>query len=321
MRILSGIQPSGELHIGNYFGMIKPMVESQKKGELFCFVANLHALTSLFDKDRLAKQTIDACLDLLALGISPEKTIFWVQSDLPEILELMWYLSNVTPISLLDRCHAYKDKVSKGISPNSGLFSYPVLMSADILGFQANVVPVGEDQKQHIEVARDIAIKFNNTYGKVFVLPEAEIQDSVAIIPGLDGQKMSKSYENTIEIFADEKRLKKKVMRIVTDSTPLEMPKDPQKCHIFTLYKLFVSEDAALEMAGKYRGGYGYGEAKKVLFETIWEYFAPYRLRRQQLANDIDVLKDILDKGAQKARNILSETLADVRKAVGVGTV
>ncbi|HEX7510394.1 MAG TPA: tryptophan--tRNA ligase, partial [Chitinivibrionales bacterium] len=219
MRILSGIQPSGTLHIGNYFGMIQPMVASQSKGELFCFCANMHSLTSLTDGAKLLSYTTDAILDMLALGIDPDRSVFWVQSDVAEVAELTWYLNNVTPVGLLERCHSYKDKVAKGIAPYNGLFSYPVLMAADILLYQSNVVPVGKDQKQHVEVTRDIAIKFNAQYGEIFTIPQPQISESVAVIPGIDGQKMSKSYGNTLDIFAPEKELRKKVMSIVTDPT------------------------------------------------------------------------------------------------------
>ena len=227
-RILSGIQPSGSLHLGNYFGMMKRMIEYQERGELFCFLVNYHALTSISDGDKLRKETLGAAIDFLALGIDPEKSYFWVQSDLPEVTELTWILSNVTPFGLLERCHSYKDKIARGLSPNHGLFAYPVLMTADILLFQSNTVPVGKDQKQHVEVARDIAIKFNNTYDNIFVIPEEEIQEDSALVPGLDGEKMAKSYNNTIEIFADEKSLKQKVMTITTDSTPVDNPKNPK---------------------------------------------------------------------------------------------
>ena len=229
MRILSGIKPSGTIHIGNYLGMIRPMVESQSRGELFCFVANLHSLTTLFDGKLMARYTEEAILDLLALGIDPDKSVFWVQSDVPEVAELTWYLNNVTPVGLLERCHAYKDATAKNIPANNGLFSYPVLMAADILAYQSDLVPVGKDQKQHLEVTRDIAIKFNTTYGEAFKLPEPEIREELAVIPGIDGQKMSKSYGNTIEIFGPEKAIKKKIMSIVTDPTPVEEPKDPGK--------------------------------------------------------------------------------------------
>ena len=272
MKVLSGIQPSGELHIGNYFGMMRPMIEYQEQEELYCFIVNLHALTTVFDGEVLKKNIINAAVDFLALGLDPNKCIFWVQSDIPEVIELTWYLCNITPVGLLERCHSYKDKIAKGLSPNHGLFTYPVLMAADILLYQSEKIPVGKDQKQHVEVARDIAIKFNNIYGETFVLPEPEINSNLAVIPGLDGQKMSKSYNNTIEIFADENNMRKKIMSIVTDSTPVETPKDPEKCNLFAIYSLFVSNEDKERLIKRYRaGGLKYGEVKKELFEIIWK--------------------------------------------------
>lgn len=319
MRILSGIKPSGTIHIGNYLGMIRPMVESQNRGELFCFIANLHSLTTMFDAKMMAQYTNDALLDLLALGIDPDKSILWVQSDVPEVAELTWYLSNVTPVGLLERCHAYKDAIAKNIPANNGLFSYPVLMAADILMYQTNRVPVGKDQKQHVEVARDIAIKFNGTYGEALTIPEEEIQAEIAVIPGIDGQKMSKSYNNTIEIFAAEKAVRKKIMSILTDATPVEAPKDPDKNIIYALYKLFASSEQSAMLAEKFRaGGLGYGDAKKQLFELLWEYFAPFRMKREELAKDIDFVAAIRRKGAEKARAVAASTMSKVRQLVGV---
>ena len=319
MRILSGIQPSGTLHIGNYLGMIKPMVESQSRGDLFCFIANMHSLTRVFDAKKVANYTREAILDLLALGIDPERSVFWVQSDVPEVAELTWYLNNVTTVGLLERCHSYKDALAKGMPPSNGLFSYPVLMAADILMYQSNIVPVGKDQKQHVEVARDIALRFNSTYGETFVIPEPEIVDDLAVIPGIDGQKMSKSYNNTIEIFGEEKALKKKVMSILTDPTPVEAPKDPDKSIVYALYRLFADSAEAESMAGKFRaGGYGYGEAKKELFIVLWEYFKPYREKREELVKDPGVVERIRARGAQKARAIATQTLRRVRELVGV---
>ncbi len=318
MRILSGIQPSGSLHIGNYFGMMKPMIESQENNELFCFIANLHALTTVPDGPTLKKYTLEAVIDFLALGIDPQKSVFWVQSDLPEINELTWYLSNFTPIGLLQRAHSYKDKTAKGIAPNTGLFTYPVLMAADILGPQAEKVPVGKDQKQHVEIARDIALKFNNVYGEIFTLPEPVISKEVAVVPGIDGQKMSKSYDNFIEIFGDEKNIKKKIMSIKTDSAALEDPKDPDKCAVFALYKLLANEEQLKSMREKYlAGGYGYGTAKKELAELMHNYFAPSAEKRQALLKDQNYIQDILAEGAKKARLVIGETLEKVRSAVG----
>jgi tryptophanyl-tRNA synthetase len=319
MRILSGIQPSGDLHIGNYFAMMKRMIEYQENHELFCFLVNYHALTSVFDAERLKRQTLEAACDFLALGIDPERSIFWVQSDVPEVTELTWILSNVTGMGLLERCHSYKDKIAKGIIPNHGLFAYPVLMAADILMYGANKVPVGKDQKQHVEVTRDIAIKFNNTYGETFVVPEPEIPEEVATIPGIDGQKMSKSYDNTLPIFAPEKKLRKRVMSIKTDSTPVEEPKDPDNSALYDLYALFLDEQGCQELRDRFlTPGLQYGVVKKELFETMWEFFRPYRDKRQYYVEHPDEVRDILKRGAEKARAIGSEYLDKARQNVGV---
>jgi tryptophanyl-tRNA synthetase len=295
------------------------MVQSQQLGELFCFCANLHSLTSVSDGKKLSAYTYEAILDMLALGIDPEKSVFWAQSDVPEVTELTWYLNNVTPVGLLERCHSYKDKVAKGLPANNGLFSYPVLMAADILLYQSTIVPVGKDQKQHVEVTRDIAIKFNAMYGEIFTIPEPQIKEEVAVIPGVDGQKMSKSYGNTIDIFAPEKELRKKIMSIVTDPTPLEAPKDPDKSAIFAIYKLFASPEKSADLAQKFRnGGYGYGDAKKELFSILWEYFLPFRNKREQLSQDSGFIGEVRKKGAEKARAIGAITLDKVRSVVGV---
>ncbi|MCD6308518.1 MAG: tryptophan--tRNA ligase [Candidatus Latescibacteria bacterium] len=318
MRVLSGIQPSGNLHLGNYFGMMRRMIDYQDSSELFAFLANMHAMTSVFDGKELAKGTMEAAINFLALGLDPEKAVFWVQSDVPEVMELTWYLSNMAPVGLLERSHSYKDKVAKGISPNAGLFLYPVLMAADILLYQSDIVPVGRDQKQHLEITRDIAVKFNNTFGETFVVPDAEIDGKVSIVPGVDGQKMSKSYGNAIEIFVGKNALKKRIMSIVTDSTPVEEPKDPEKCTVFALYKLFASPGAVSDMAGRYRaGGLGYGEVKKELLELIWNFFAPYREKREELLADPARVRKILLDGADKARYHAVKTLRKVRKRVG----
>ena len=320
MRILSGIKPSGTLHIGNYFAMIKRMVESQDRGELLCFIANMHSQTTVFDGATLRELTRNAVVDLLALGIDPDRSVFWVQSDVPEVTELTWYLNNVTPVGLLQRSHAYKDAVGKGIPANNGLFSYPVLMAADILLYQTNIVPVGQDQKQHVEITRDIAAKFNATYGEVFTLPDAEIQADVATVPGIDGQKMSKSYDNVLEIFSERKPLRKKVMSIVTDSTPVEAPKPPEGNSIYEIYRLLVNEEKARAMARRFReGGYGYGDAKNELFAALWEYFEPFRRKRAEIASHPDYVADVRAKGAKKARGIAGATLDRVRKIVGTG--
>jgi len=318
-RILSGIQPSGSLHIGNYFGMMKQMIQYQNNSELFCFIVNYHAMTSLHDGNELRKNTVEAAIDFLALGLDPEKSIFWVQSDVPEVMELSWILSCHTSLGLLERSHSYKDKISRGLVPNAGLFTYPVLMAADILLYDTNIVPVGKDQKQHIEITRDIAGSFNNTYGDIFVMPEGEISEETSIIPGIDGQKMSKSYGNTINIFDDEKTLKKKVMKIVTDSTPVEDPKDPDKCNLFSIYKLFAAEDSLRNMKERYlKGGTGYGQVKNELLEILIEYFKPYRENRKSFEQDPGEIYNILKKGANKARSVAAVTLKRVKDAVGI---
>ncbi|WP_457573277.1 tryptophan--tRNA ligase [Desulfolithobacter sp.] len=318
-RILSGIQPSGQLHIGNYFGMMQTMISNMENADLYVFIVDLHALTSVHDRDRLRQGTLEAAADFLALGLDPDRCTFWVQSDVPEVCELMWVLSTMTPMGLLERCHSYKDKVAKGISPSHGLFSYPVLMAADILLYQAEIVPVGKDQKQHLEVTRDIAIKFNNTYGETFVLPEPAISESTAIVPGVDGQKMSKSYGNTIPIFLDDKPLRKRVMAIQTDSTPVEDPKDPEKCNLFALFKLFAPEDRLKEVHDLYvNGGAAYGYIKQELFELIRDYFGEARARKKELLENQDYLREVLAKGAEKARAKATETLKLVRDRVGL---
>jgi tryptophanyl-tRNA synthetase len=319
MRVLSGIQPSGTLHIANYFAMMKRMIEFQRDHDLFCFIVNYHALTTVFDPESLKQGTMNAVLDFLALGLDPEKSTFYVQGDLPEVCELTWILNNHTPVGLLERAHSYKDKIAKGFSPHNGLFSYPVLMASDILLYQADAVPVGKDQKQHLEITRDIAIKFNNAYGETFVVPEPWIDEHTAVIPGVDGQKMSKSYGNTIEIFAPEKATKKKIMSIVTDSTPVEDPKDPDKCNVFALISLFMDDGERKDLADRYRaGGLGYGEVKKDLFARMWDYFRPYRDKREQLANDPAEVQRIMAMGADKARSVATPTLKDVRERVGL---
>ena len=319
MRVLSGIQPSGKLHIGNYFGMMKPAIELQEKGETYLFIANYHALTTVSDAVQLRRDTLDVALDFLACGLDPEKTVFFRQSDVPEVTELSWLLSTVTPMGLLERCHSYKDKTAKGIAPSHALFAYPVLMAADILAVQSTVVPVGRDQKQHVEVTRDIAIKFNNKFGEVFTLPESLIREEVAVVPGIDGQKMSKSYDNHIEIFGGKKATRKRVMRIVTDSTPLEEPKDPEACNVFKLYKLFATEAEQNELAERYRAGnFGYGDAKKVLLEAMTVHFEPFRARREELQNNLDYVESVLEAGARKARSAARETLGAARKAMGL---
>ncbi len=319
MRILTGIQPSGQLHIGNYFGSMRPMLERQGQGEMFWFIANYHALTTVHDAEALRRQTWDVALDFLACGLDPAKTVFYRQSDVPEVQELAWILSNVTPLGLLERCHSYKDKLAKGIAPNHGLLAYPVLMAADILLMQTDLVPVGKDQKQHLEVTRDIAIKFNNLFGETFKLPEPAIAEAVAVVPGTDGQKMSKSYGNTIELFGPPRQVRKKIMGIVTDSTPLEAPKDPEACNVFKLYKLFATPGQQADLAARYRaGGMGYGTAKKELADQFEALFAPLRERRAELAAHPDDVEDILRAGAEKARAEAQKTLHAARRAVGL---
>jgi len=319
MRVLSGIQPSGSLHLGNFFGMMKKMIDYQEQEDLFCFIANYHAMTSLSDGKTLAKGTLEAAANFLALGLDPDKSTFWVQSDIPEVQELTWILSNFTPMGLLERCHSYKDKVAQGINANHGLFAYPVLMTADILLFQSDRVPVGKDQKQHLEVARDIAIKYNNEYGDVFTIPEPEIDNNVATVPGLDGRKMSKSYGNTIDLFLDEKPLRKQIMRIVTDPTPIEEPKNPDTCNIFQIYRLFLDEQGIAELRQRYlTPGLRYGDVKQELFETVRDFFAPYTEKRKEILSDPDALRKTLAQGADKARYAAMKTLRKVRKKGGL---
>ncbi|MHC4884074.1 MAG: tryptophan--tRNA ligase [Planctomycetota bacterium] len=320
-RVLSGLQPSGKLHLGNYFGAIRQYLELQDAGhEVFYFVANYHALTSIHDAEALREHTLDIVLDLLALGLDPERATIFLQSDVPEVCELAWFLSTITPMSLLEKCHSYKDKLTKGIAPNHALFAYPTLMAADILAYDSTLVPVGKDQKQHLEVTRDIAVKFNHTYKQaVFVLPEEYIVESTAVVPGIDGQKMSKSYENTIGLFLPEKKLKKRINQIVTDSTPVEAPKNPEQCNVFALLKLFCSEEELTGWDERYRaGGMGYGEAKKGLFEKALELLGPARARREELEKNPDVAQEVLRKGAERARAVAAETLSRTRRAAGI---
>ena len=323
MRILSGIQPSGRLHVGNYFGAVRQFVQLQEEGhECFYFLANYHALTSLQDKARMEDLSAHLAMGYLALGIDPERSVFFVQSDVPQVCELCWFLNTVCPVSLMEKAHSYKDKIARGMSANMGLFDYPVLQAADIVIYDANVVPVGQDQKQHVEMTRDLAGKFNRAYGQeVLVLPEPRILAEVAVVPGIDGQKMSKSYDNTIEIFQTPKQTKKRCGRIVTDSTPLEDPKDPEACNVFALLKLFAAEEEQAEIAGKYRaGGYGYGHAKNRLAELINETFADARDRYAELEKDPDYVRDVLREGGRKAREVAERTMQRVRAAAGIVT-
>jgi tryptophanyl-tRNA synthetase len=326
-RILSGVQPSGKLHIGNYFGAITQHIALQDEGDCFYFIADYHALTTITDLEPeprrrgalLAAQSHDVALDYLALGLDPDKAAFFRQSDIPEVCELTWIFSTVTGMGLLERAHSYKDKIDRGITPSVGLFTYPVLMAADILIYRSHVVPVGKDQVQHLEMTRDMAGYFNNSFGvEIFPMP-AERLDVVPSVPGIDGQKMSKSYGNTIEIFAEGNALKKPVMGIVTDSKTVEEPKDPETNTIYTLYKLFATAEEVAEMAARFRAGnFGYGEAKKMLLAKIDAYFAPAREKRKQLAKDPHYVEDVLRKGAQKARAEAQKTMELVRKAIGM---
>src|SRR5437868_3450010 len=325
MRILSGIQPSGALHVGNYFGMMRPAIELQEKGEAFYFIANYHSMTSLFEAEQRRLNYLDVELDFMACGLDPKKSVFWEQSDLPEVTELAWLLSTVTPMGLLERCHSYKDKKARLAGDdldqvNHGLFAYPVLMAADILAFDSNVVPVGRDQKQHVEVTRDIAVKFNNLYGETFVIPEPQIRAEVAVVPGIDGQKMSKSYGNAIEIFGDEKALRKKIMSIVMDSrTPQEPKPDADNNLAIQLLKLLAPADAGSDFENRLRaGGLGYGDLKKALFEHYWTYFAPMRAKRAELVANSDYVLQVLREGAQRARTQASAVLQRAKQASGL---
>ena len=320
MRILSGIQTSGALHLGNFFGMMKPALELQEQGEAYYFIANYHSMTSLFEAEQRRKNSLDVALDFLACGLDPKKSVFFRQSDVPEVTELTWLLSTLTPMGLLERAHSYKDKIAKGISPNHGLFAYPVLMAADILIYDSNIVPVGRDQKQHVEMTRDIAIKFNETYGQTFVIPEPQIREEVAVVPGTDGQKMSKSYGNTIEIFGEEKVLRKKVMSIVMDSrTPQEPKPDAEKNLAIQLLKLVAPAQVARDYEDRLRaGGLGYGDLKKALFENYWNYFTAARAKRAELAANLDYVNGVLAEGAVKARATAEKALKRAKVASGL---
>lgn len=319
MRVLSGIQPTGRPHWGNYFGAIRQYIDLQTQDQAFYFVANLHALTTVRDRQLMAQYTLDAALDLLALGLDPQQAVLFIQSDVPEVSELCWILLAGTPMGLLERCVSYKEKKEKGLAAVAGLFTYPVLQAADILAYDSDVVPVGQDQTQHIEVCRDIAQAFNHQYGEVFVLPRAQVLQNSAKVPGTDGEKMSKSYGNAIEIFEPVKDMRKKVMRIATDSRPLEAPKDPQTDHLFQLYQLFASESEVQAMADLYlRGGFGYGEVKKALADAAENYFAPARQRRAELEANPQLVRDILAEGAAKARRKAGEVLRRAQDACGI---
>lgn len=320
MRTLTGITPSGTLHIGNYFGAMRPAIEAQERGDNFYFIADYHSLTSVFDADARRKHTLGVAIDWLACGLDPKRSVFWRQSDVNVVCELTWLIGSLTPMGLLERAHSYKDKIAKGISPNFGLFAYPVLMAADILLYDTHRVPVGKDQKQHLEMTRDIAIKFNEQYGETFVVPDVEIREEVAVVPGLDGQKMSKSYNNVIEIFADDKAMKKKIMSIVMDSrSPAEPKPDADKNIAIQLLKLVAPAEVAFEFENQLReGGLGYGDLKKALLEHCWNYFAAARERRKELVANPDYVESVLKDGAERANAVADEVIARARKACGL---
>jgi tryptophanyl-tRNA synthetase len=319
MRVLSGIQPTGRFHWGNYFGAIRQYIALQNEEQAVYFIANLHALTTVREPAKLHELTMDAAIDLLALGLNPDRAILYLQSDVPEVTELTWLLMTGTPMGLLERCHAYKDKKAKGLPADAGLFTYPVLMAADILAYDSDTVPVGEDQDQHLEVARDIAQSFNHHFGQTFVLPKAYIIPSTAKVPGTDGEKMSKSYNNTLEIFEDPKSVRKKIMRMTTDSRPIAQPKDPQTDHLFQLFSLVATDDEREEMAALYRrGGFGYGDVKKALADAADRYFAEARARREDLSAKSQRVREILADGASRARKKAADVLARAQKACGV---
>ena len=324
MRILSGIQPTGILHIGNYFGMMRPAIALQDQGEALYFIADYHALTSLRDPLALRENSRRVALDFIACGLNPDKAALFRQSDVRQVTELAWILSTVTPVSRLELAHSYKDKIARGAAAAAGLFTYPVLMAADILIYDSDIVPVGKDQKQHLEIARDIATRINETFGskrevRVLKLPEARIQAQTEVVPGIDGQKMSKSYGNTIDIFGDEKEMRKRVMSIVTDSTAVEAPKDPDTSTIVQLYTLVASNEEAEEMREQFRkGGRGYGDFKKQLFEKLWDYFAPMRKRRDEILRHKDYIESVLAQGAERANSIADGVMKRVRQAVGL---
>jgi len=321
MRILSGIQPSGTPHLGNYFGMMKPAIELQERGEAFYFIADYHALTTVHDAKALQANARELAVDFLACGLDPQRSVFFRQSDVPAVTELAWILSTVTPMGLLERCHSFKDKTARGLVASHGLFSYPVLMAADILLYDSDLVPVGRDQKQHLEVTRDIAIKMNEIFGGVFKLPEPFIREETAVVPGLDGAKMSKSYNNTIEIFAPENVIRKKIMGIKTDSTPVDAPKPKEDSAILGLYKLVASETEYQSMVNDFdRGGVGYGDLKKRLFCGVWEYFAPQRACREEILADQSLVDRVLEEGAEKAKSLSDVIIRRVRQAVGLGS-
>jgi tryptophanyl-tRNA synthetase len=319
MRILSGLQPSGALHIGNYFGMMRPAIALQAEGEAFYFIADYHALTSVRDPKTLRENSRRVALDFLACGLDPERAALFRQSDVPQVTELAWILSTVAPMGLLERAHSYKDKLARGMAATVGLFDYPVLMAADILIYDSDIVPVGKDQKQHIEITRDLAVKMNETFGQIFKLPEPRIQAATEVVPGIDGQKMSKSYGNNVDIFGNEKETRKRIMSIVTDSTPVETPKDPSRSTIFQLYSLVASKNEIAEMREQFqKGGAGYGDFKKQLFEKLSDYFAPMRKRREEILADKSYIDNVLARGAKRANEVADVVMERVRAAIGL---
>ena len=319
MRVLTGIQPSGDLHIGNYFGSIKQMVDAQKDSDTFAFIANYHAQTSVNDGERLSQLTMQSSTDFLALGIDPEKSTFWVQSDVKEVLELYWMLSSFTPMGLLERAHSYKDKTARGMATNHSLFSYPVLMAADILLFSPDIVPVGKDQIQHVEIARDIAVKFNNQYGDILTIPAFKVQEEVQTVPGIDGQKMSKSYGNTVNIFGEEKKQLKTIKKIVTENVAMEEPKEFLNCNVYNMAKLFLEGENLKALEDRYtKGGEGHGHFKIYLGEVMWEYFKEFREKREYFQNNQDEVREILNSGALRAKAIAEPLMEKIRTATGI---
>ncbi|AJC90428.1 tryptophan--tRNA ligase [Campylobacter subantarcticus] len=319
MRVITGLQPSGDLHIGNYLGSIKQMLNMQEESQMYMFIANYHAMTSSFDGEKLRQNSLKAAAAFLSLGIDPQKSVFWLQSDVKEVMELYWILSQFTPMGLLERAHSYKDKIAKGLNANHGLFSYPILMAADILLFNAQVVPVGKDQIQHVEIARDIALKVNNEWGEIFTLPQAKVNDEVAVVPGTDGAKMSKSYQNTIDIFNTPKAIKKQISSIITDSTALEDPKDHTQCNVFNIAKLFLNAQEQEALIARYqKGGEGYGHFKMYLNEIISEYFAPAKEEYEKLLANPSKIEEILEFGANKAKKQAQETMEKIYAKIGL---
>lgn len=317
MRVLTGLQPSGDLHIGNYFGAIAAMIEAQSKQDMFIFIANYHAMTS--SPPNLNENTLKAAAAFLSLGINPEKCTFWLQSDVKEVLELYWFLSQLTPMGLLERAHSYKDKLAKGLNATHGLFSYPVLMAADILLFSSELVPVGKDQVQHLEIARDLAVKFNEKFGETFILPKAQVSEEVAVVVGTDGAKMSKSYKNTIDIFSKAKDLKKQISAIITSSEPLQAPKEWRECNVYKIARLFLDEAGQKALQARYeKGGEGHGHFKAYLNELVENFFAPAREKYENLLKNPKQIEEILAFGANKAKKIARAKMQEIYAKIGL---